>query len=211
MRAFFQKNAIPIFIEAAFLIACFLVPRDDLVFLNLLFYLLLFLYFCLNRSFSFREWAGNLKNGKGFWGKVALTMVFFLAAFGLTIALENLFPDLDTGMIALKRDTPLRLAAFAVSTILLPAVTEETFYRKNIISFQSKPALVATTLCGMLLYAAEHALKPWGILLTMLWALPLTLSYLKTKNIYVPMTAHLIGNLLGNGADVIFSVIALCK
>lgn len=33
----------------------------------------------------------------------------------------------------------------------------------------------------MLLYAAEHSLEPWGILLTAIWALPLTISYIKTK------------------------------
>lgn len=41
----------------------------------------------------------------------------------------------------------------------------------------------------------------------MIWALPLSISYIKTKNVYVPMTAHFIGNLLGNGIDVIMTVI----
>lgn len=34
---------------------------------------------------------------------------------------------------------------------------------------------------------------------------------IKTKNIYVPMTAHLIGNLLGNGIDVVMMITALTK
>lgn len=62
----------------------------------------------------------------------------------------------------------------------------------------------------MFLYAAEHSLEPWGILLTAIWALPLTISYIKTKNVYVPMTAHFIGNILGNGATVIMTIIAMC-
>ena len=96
-----------------------------------------------------------------------------------------------------------------MSTILLPAVVEETFYRKNMISFENKTVLMITTILSMLLYALEHSLAPWGIFLTMLWALPLSISYIKTRNVYVPMTAHFIGNLLGNGASVVFAIVAL--
>ena len=112
-------------------------------------------------------------------------------------------------MIVLKRDSWLKLIIFAISTIVFPAITEETFYRKNMISFKSKNVLAITTILSMFLYALEHSLTIWGILLTMIWALPLSISYIKTKNIYVPMTAHFIGNVLGNGIDVIISIIQL--
>lgn len=135
----------------------------------------------------------------------------FLIVFGLTTALESFFPYLDTGMIMLKRDTPVRLIAFAISTMFLPAITEESFYRKSIISFRSKPTLVLSAVFGMLLYAAEHSLKPWGIFLTAIWALPLTISYIRTKNVYVPMTAHFIVNVFGNGVTVIMTIVAMCK
>ena len=73
--------------------------------------------------------------------------------------------NLDTGMIMLKRDTPARLIAFAISTMFLPAITEESFYRKSIISFRSKPALVLSAVFGMLLYAcllytSQHCGRP---------------------------------------------------
>ena len=101
----------------------------------------------------------------------------------------------------------MRLFVFAISTIILPPITEELFFRKSIIAFKSKGILMFTALIGMFLYAVEHSLSIWGIFLTMIWALPLTVSYIKTKNIYVPMTAHLIGNLLGNGIDVVMTII----
>ena len=165
----------------------------------------------VKREFSFRKWVKNLKGGKTFWKQVIVTTVFFLIVFGLTTALESFFPNLDTGMIMLKRDTPARLIAFAISTMFLPAITEESFYRKSIISFRSKPALVLSAVFGMLLYAAEHSLKPWGIFLTAIWALPLTISYIRTKNVYVPMTAHFIVNVFGNGVTVIMTIVAMCK
>ncbi|MCE3019726.1 hypothetical protein LW893_02050 [Parvimonas micra] len=39
----------------------------------------------------------------------------------------------------------------------------------------------------------------WGIFLCMIWALPFSVSYIKIRNIYVPMTAHLICNIIING------------
>ncbi|MDD6207828.1 MAG: CPBP family intramembrane metalloprotease [Clostridiales bacterium] len=150
-----------------------------------------------------------MKSGKQFWKQVMITVLFFIAAFIFTIILENSFPNFSTGSIGLRRDNWPTLILFAISTILLPAITEETFYRKNMISFQSKGMLLITTLLSMFLYALEHSLTVWGIFLTMIWALPLSISYIKTKNIYVPMTAHFIGNLLGNGIDVIFTVISM--
>ena len=107
----------------------------------------------------------------------------------------------------LKVDSWLRLIIFTISTILFPAVTEEIFYRKNMISFNSKGILISTTILSMVLYALEHSLRIWGILLVMIWALPLSISYIRTKNIYVPMTAHFIGNLLGNGIDIVMIII----
>lgn len=171
MSIYLRKNALPIFIEIIFVVSCFFVPQEYYIYSNLLFYLLLFADFYVKREFSFRKWVKNLKGGKTFWKQVIVTTVFFLIVFGLTTALESFFPNLDTGMIMLKRDTPARLIAFAISTMFLPAITEESFYRKSIISFRSKPALVLSAVFGMLLYAAEHSLKPWGIFLTAIWAL----------------------------------------
>lgn len=120
---------------------------------------------------------------------------------------RRIFPNFDTGSIGLRRDIRLTLTVFAISTILLPTVTKETFHRKNMIRFASKKIIVLTTFFSMLLYALEHSLSFWGIFLTMIWAFPLSLSYIKTRNIYVVMTAHFIGNFIGNGSDVIATLI----
>ena len=123
------------------------------------------------------------------------------------LIVRRIFPNFDTGSIGLRRDSWLTLTVFAISTILLPAVTKETFYRKNMILFDSKKAIILTTFFSMLLYALEHSLSFWVIFLTMIWVLPLSLSYIRTRNIYVVMTAHFIGNLIGNGSDVIATLI----
>lgn len=209
MKKYIKANIFPIIVEVIFIISCFIVPREYYIYTNFFFYLILAVYFWCRKDFSIKEWLHNLKSGKMFWKQVVLTAMGFISAFAITMVLESIFSDLNTGMIGLKRNSWITLIIFAISTILLPSIVEETFFRKNMISFENKGVLIITTILSMLMYALEHSLAVWGIFLTMIWALPLSISYIKTKNVYVPMTAHFIGNLLGNGIDVVFTIIAM--
>ncbi|MGJ7438040.1 CPBP family glutamic-type intramembrane protease [Streptococcus equinus] len=202
-----KANLIPLIIEILFIISYYIVPKDDFIYVNAFFYVLLLVYFLISKDLNLKEWFLSFRSGKKYWIQVLLTFLGFMLAFILTTILEGIFPGLETGTINLRRDTWLTLGVFAISTILFPAVTEETFYRKNLILFDSKKTVIITTILSMFLYACEHSLAPWGIFLTMIWALPLSLSYIKTRNIYVVMTAHFLGNLLGNGVDVILTLI----
>lgn len=208
VKVYIKRNIIPISIEIVFLISCFIIPSEFFIYTNFIFYLSLLFFFVIRKEFSMREWIGNMKQGRKFWKPVFITVVFFLFAFVITTVLENMFPDFHTGSIGLKRDSWFELVLFAISTIALPPIVEELFYRKSMIFLDSKIYLIVTTIFSMFLYAAEHALSAWGILLAMIWALPLSVSYIKTKNVFVPMTAHFIVNLVGNGADVIYTIIA---
>ena len=209
MKNYIRTNIFPIIIEVIFILSCFIVPREYYIYTNFCFYMILAIYFWCRKDFSLKKWLYNLKSGKKFWKHVILTALGFIGAFIITMVLESLFPDFNTGMIGLRRNSWITLIIFAISTVLLPSIVEETFFRKNMISFENKVVLIITTLLGILMYAFEHSLAVWGIFLTMIWALPLSISYIKTKNVYVPMTAHFIGNLVGNGIDIIFTIIAM--
>lgn len=202
-----KANLIPLIIEILFIISYYIFLQDDFIYVNAFFYVLLFVYFLISKDLNLKEWFLSFRSGKKYWIQVLLTFLGFMLAFIFTTILEGIFPGLETGTINLRRDTWLTLGVFAISTILFPAITEETFYRKNLILFDSKKTVIITTILSMFLYACEHSLAPWGIFLTMIWALPLSLSYIKTRNIYVVMTAHFLGNLLGNGVDVILTLI----
>jgi len=202
-----KANLIPLIIEILFIISYYIFPKDDFIYVNAFFYVLLFVYFLISKDLNLKEWFLSFRSGKKYWIQVLLTFLGFMLAFILTTILEGIFPGLETGTINLRRDTWLTLGVFAISTILFPAISEETFYRKNLILFDSKKTVIITTILSMFLYACEHSLAPWGIFLTMIWALPLSLSYIKTRNIYIVMTAHFLGNLLGNGVDVILTLI----
>ena len=209
MKKYIKANIFPIVVEIVFLASFLFVPSDYYIYTNFFFYLILAVYFWCKKDFSFKEWIHNLRSGKKFWKNVAFTSLGFICAFAITSTLEGVFPNWDTGMIGLRRDSWLTLIIFALSTILLPSIAEEAFFRKSLISFKSKSVLIFTTIVSMFMYALEHSLTVWGVFLTMLWALPLSVSYIKTRNIYVPMTAHFIGNLIGNGITVVFTIIAM--
>lgn len=172
-----------------FVLGCCLSNPKDHIFLNFLFYLVLAFYFYWKKDFYLSEWWKTLRSGSRFWKQVLLTILFLSLAFVFTNFLESIFPDLDKGMICLRADSWLKLMLYAASTILLPPIVEEMFYRKLVISFKNKQILVATTLLSIFLY--------------MVWALLFSLSYIRTRNIYVPMTAHLICNMVINGIAVI--------
>lgn len=199
---YIKLNIFPIIAEVLFVLACFLF-QGYYIYINFLFYIVLAIYFWLGKDFSVKGWIDSVKGGSAFWKQVMLMILFFCLAFEFTNILANMFPHLSTGMINLKADNWLKLILFAASTIILPPIAEEVFYRKNLISFKNRKILMLTTLFSMFAYGLEHTFTIWGIFLCMIWALPLSVSYIKTKNMYVTMTAHFICNFVVNGIAVV--------
>lgn len=199
---YIKLNIFPIIAEVLFVLVCLLF-QGYYIFINFLFYVILAIYFWLRKDFSVKGWIDSVKGGSAFWKQVMLTILFFYLAFVFTNILENIFTHLSTGMINLKADNWLKLILFVASTIILPPIAEEVFYRKNLTSFKNRKILILTTLFSMFAYGLEHTFVIWGIFLCMIWALPLSVSYIKTKNIYVTMTAHFICNFVVNGIAVV--------
>ncbi|MHB8064544.1 MAG: CPBP family intramembrane glutamic endopeptidase [Ruminiclostridium sp.] len=114
-------------------------------------------------------------------------------------------------MVAFKVVDLPSLLAFALTTIFLPPIAEEAFYRKGIINFDKKDLLILTSIIGTILFASEHSLKPLGLLISSIWSVPFTISYIKTKNVYIPMTAHFICNFIMNGLTVVLFAAIILK
>lgn len=129
----YKTNIFPIIIEVIFIISCLIVPKEYYIYTNFCFYLTLTIYFGCRKDFSLKEWLYSLKGGKKFWESVILTALGFVGAFVITTVLESRFSEFNTGMIGLRRNSWITLIIFAISTILLPPIVEETFYRKNMI------------------------------------------------------------------------------
>lgn len=200
--SWFHKNWIPIAIQLCFLFAVACLPKETYVYSNFLFYLGLFSYCAVAVGFSLSDWLQSLKQLLA-WKYVAFTGFAVVAVVSITSSLEALIPQGLMGMIMLPTHSPLELCLFACSTMLLAPIAEELFYHKSLILQGSSKALIATSVFSCVLYALNHALMPIGILLVSSWAIPFVISYVKTKNIYVPMTAHILLNLIINGITVI--------
>ena len=192
-----------------YLIICNMFDKYTRVYCDLLFYAGIACYFFLLRDWSFLLWCKELKKGKVFWLPVFLTILGMALMFGISIGIKYLFPNINDGMAVLGVNSWATLIAFAFVTVLLPPISEEIFYRKAIIAFDSKLIILFSVIVSILLYASEHSLMPIGFFQACLWGIPFCISYIKTKNIYVCMTAHFFCNLVINGMTVIITAIKL--
>jgi membrane protease YdiL (CAAX protease family) len=194
-----------------YLVFCNSFDKYTRVYFDFIFYLGIACYFYLFRDWRFSEWNKAIKKGRSFWLPVMFTILGMAVMFGIGFGITILFKNMNHGMAVLGVNNWATLFAFAVVTILLPPISEEAFYRKAIISFDSKIVLLISTIVSILLYASEHSLMPVGLLQASLWAIPLSIAYIKTKDIYVCMTAHFICNLIINGMTVVVSAIRLAS
>jgi membrane protease YdiL (CAAX protease family) len=181
------------------------------VYVSLVYFLGIAIYFFAWREWRFSQWGKALKTGRAFWFPVLLTASGMAVMFGVGVAITLLFPLVDDGLGIYRINSWGALATFACVTIILPPIAEESFFRKAIIAFDSKLVLSISVIVSILLYASEHSLMPLGFLQACLWAVPLSVSYVKTKNVYIPMTAHFLCNLVMNGIGVIVSALRLSQ
>ena len=182
----------PIILKVTFIILCFVLSYHNTRMFIVIwhFFVALLGYIIATKSVSMYQWYRALAGGWHFWQQVILTLVCAAGAFGATSMLEQAFPHLATGVITMPVKTAGELLLFALSTIVLPAIVEETIFRKQMICLTSRTAIICTTLLSAMLFAAEHFVTPWGMLPGMVWALPFSLAYSMTRNVYVLMTTH---------------------
>ncbi len=211
MQAYAKKLIFPILWELLFIISCLTLSKKYFIYTNFIFYLGIIVFYCRAGDFKLSELKLHLKSGKIYWIPVLWTALGMIFALMVSALLLVLFPGVDSGMVGLSRENWLQLVLFAISTIIFPPLAEELFFRKAIIRFDSKIVLLTTFLLGMFLYALEHSFSWLGIVQTMIVAIPLTISYVKTKNVYIPMAEHFFVNLVGNGSTVVFTVIKFLK
>lgn len=203
IKTWIRYLVLPITWHIIYLIVSGKFDKEHRVYCDLIFYLGIAAYFISIDFISFKDLCNEWKKGKEFWKPVLYTIVALIMAFGIGLLVSSLFPNIDDGMGTFRVVNLPTLLAFVLTTVILPPIAEEAFYRKGILNFDNNISLFATAIIGIFLYASEHSLRPLGFVIATIWALPLTISYIKTKNVYIPMTAHFICNLGFNGITVI--------
>ncbi|WP_170175729.1 CPBP family intramembrane glutamic endopeptidase [Propionibacterium australiense] len=188
--AYLLKNLFPLAVEAVFVVLVVVgIPRT--IYLNLMLYLLMILYFAARREYSFTEWWDELRK-KIFWVACLGTLVLIGAGFAAMTVLQGCFADVPLGDIKLRSTTRFGLFLFAVQTIAFPPLAEEMFYRKYLISLQGGARTAVTLMVSSVLFAAAHAVYPFGILTYAVLGMSFGLAYVWHKNIYAMMSVHFI-------------------
>lgn len=205
MKIYFKTVAIPILIQGIFLLSVIFMDQQFHIYTNTLFYVFIILFYYSKEEYSFKALIDNLKSGNTFWNKVYITMLFCGVGFAISIVLPLILPNLNYSTINIKDSSSvINILIFAISTIILPPLAEEIFYRKNVIVLdKGNVTIVTTTVVSTMLYGANHAITTGGILSFMVIGIPFSIAYIKTQNVYVVMVAHFIINLVGNGMSVI--------
>jgi membrane protease YdiL (CAAX protease family) len=148
-----------------------------------------------------------------FWIPVALTFFgLYLADFLKTNIIPSWFPMTRDGTVQIIYHNELGpTLLYAVMMIILKPVAEELFFRKAIIKFGSRKKVIAFTVLSLLLCALSRAHGLIGIAEWMLMALPVTIAYVATRNIYISLTAHVLFEFYDNIYAVVYMIARIFK
>jgi membrane protease YdiL (CAAX protease family) len=90
--------------------------------------------------------------------------------------------------------------------IVMKPVAEELFFRKAIISFGSKKRVFVLTIVSLILCAVTRAHGVLGIAEWMIMAIPVTIAYVITRNIYISVMAHVAFEFYDNIYSIVYAV-----
>ncbi len=199
---------IPFLWELLLVISTIFLPKQTL-YLFFVFYVgILYYFYYFYKQFSFRKLHKNFGRLVTFWIPVVLTF------FGLYIAdylrqevIPTMFPGVRDGNVQIiYHNELLPTLMYALMMIVLKPVAEELFYRKAIIKFGSRKKVIAFTILSLLLCAISRAHGLLGIAEWVLMALPVTIAYVATRNIYISLMAHVLFEFYDNIYSVVYTI-----
>jgi membrane protease YdiL (CAAX protease family) len=131
----------------------------------------------------------------------------YIADYLKTEVIPELFPMAKTGMVQIiYHNELLPTLMYAIMMIVLKPVAEELFFRKAIIKFGSKKKVFVFTLISLVLCALTRAHGLLGIVEWMIMALPVTIAYVATRNIYISLMAHVLFEFYDNIYSVVYTI-----
>ena len=199
---------IPFLWELLFGVACVLLPKQTL-YLFFVFYLgILYYFYYFYKQFSFRKLKKNLGRIVTFWIPVALTFGgLYIANYIRVQIIPYVFTGARDGTVQIIYHNELfPTFMYALMMIVLKPVAEELFFRRAVIKFGSWKKVLAFSILSMLLCALSRAHYPLGIAEWMLMALPVTIAYVATRNIYISLMAHVLFEFYDNIYSVVYTI-----
>ena len=208
MKSQIKNLAFPLIWELLFIVFVIIAPFKT-IYVLLVFYLVLLVYFA--KDFSFKEYFSNFKDIKRFWIPVVLTIIGVQLAHMVN---ENLigpaFVDVADGIYHPTQDNSyIGELVHAITLLFLLPVGEELFFRKAIMNFDSAVSAIATFSLGLVLCGFTYACLPLGVVEYIVLSLPLAAAFFCTRNIYVPITVHMIFMMYQNLEGIIYDFVRL--
>ncbi len=203
-----KRLYIPLAWELLFVIATTILPKQAFH-LFFVFYLGLLIYFYyFHKQFSFCKFARNLKRINTFWVPVALTFAGLMLANDIknNLIIPNFTTMRDGTVSIITRNDIIPTIFYALMMIVMKPVAEELFFRKAIISFGSKKRVFVLTIVSLLLCAISRAHGVLGIAEWMLMAIPVTIAYVATRNIYISVMAHVAFEFYDNIYSIVYAI-----
>ena len=194
--------------ELAFITATIIMPKQAFhLFFGFYLGLLIYFYF-IYKQFSFRKLYKNFGRPVTFWLPVLATFVGLLAANRLRMFLSSQFAmSIDEGAVSIIVHNDIMPTFFyALMMIVMKPVAEEFFFRKALISFDNKKQTVIFTIISLVLCALTRAHGPLGIVEWIIMALPVTIAYILSRNIYISVMAHVIYEFYDNIYEVVYTL-----
>ena len=199
---------IPLLWELLLIVSTAFLPKQTL-YLFFVFYLgILYYFYYFYKQFSFRRLHKNFGRIITFWIPVVLTFIgLYIADYLKTDVVPELFPTAKPGVVQIiYHNELLPTLMYAIMMIVLKPVAEELFFRKALIKFGSKKKVFAFTVLSLLLCALTRAHGLLGIAEWVLMALPVTIAYVATRNIYISLMAHVLFEFYDNIYSVVYTI-----
>ena len=184
------RIAVPLVWMLLYLGLAIFLPRYTL-YTQLLFYVGLIIWF--RKDFSIPRYLKGIGNVRYLVGVVLTAAGLYLCYQFTDLLSEKIFMTTAEGTIGIVYYTTFELLLFSVSTIFLMPIAEELFFRKAMVCMTEGLGFFMLTACvSTMLYALSQAHGWLGVMEYIIIGLPLLLSYVLTRNIYVPILAHTI-------------------
>lgn len=202
-------RSFPFIWELLFIILSYC-AKKQLLFINFAFFFGLIIYF--HKEFSMKDFADSLRNIKGFWLPLFLTLVAVCLMYELKgFMVNDLFWNMSQGNLGIsyKSSSNFQMFIYYLTVMIVVPVAEALFYRKYLIIFTKKYLMVLTGIASMVLLALVHAHALPAALEYVVMALPILVVYMFTKNMYVSLVVHLGFCIYTNGQDLIYDIARL--
>ena len=203
-----KRLYIPFAWELLFVISTIIMPKQAFHLFFVFYTGLLLYYYYIHKQFSFRKFARNLTRVKRFWIPVAITFAGMLVANLIKnkLIIPNFTMVRDGTVSIITRNDIFPTMMYALMMIIMKPVAEELFFRKAIISFVSKKRVFVLTIVSLLLCAVTRAHGLLGIAEWIIMAIPVTIAYVATRNIYISVMAHVAFEFYDNIYSIVYAI-----